>query len=61
MTTQTVKKLNRLLEIEKAKVKAIQAELDRRQNIITNLICELVEYKIRNEQALAILLGEKND
>jgi hypothetical protein len=58
MTAQTVKRLTRLLEIEKAKVQAIQAELDRRQKICNDLLYEIVEYKMRNEQAIKILQGE---
>jgi hypothetical protein len=61
MTTQTVKKLTRLLEIEKAKVAAIQSELDKRQKICNDLLYEMVEFKMRNEQAMAILQGEQHD
>lgn len=58
MSAPTVRKLIRLLEIEKAKVQTIQAELDRRQKICNDMLYEMVEYKMRNEQAIKILQGE---
>lgn len=59
MSIQTVKKLTRLLEMERAKVAAIQSELDKRQKICNDMLYELVEYKMRSQQAMAILQGER--
>lgn len=59
MSQQTIKKLTRLLEIERAKVEAYRAESEKWFRAYSDALGDKVIYKIRCEQAIEILAGEK--
>lgn len=58
MSAQTVKKLTRLLEIEKAKVAAAQAEAEKFRQAYSDILYIKVDFDMRIQQAMEILQGE---
>lgn len=59
MSTQTIAKLKRILEIERAKTAAAQAQADKFGNAYGELLYEKVDFEMRCEQAMRILQGER--
>lgn len=59
MSTQTIAKLKRLLEIERAKTAAAQAEAEKFRLAYNEILYEKVDFEMRCEQAMRILQGER--
>lgn len=59
MSAQTIAKLKRLLEIERAKTAAAQAETEKFRSAYSEMLYEKVDFEMRCEQAMRILHGER--